>query len=336
MARTPDDFCLICLKNYADKKGSHFTPAGISRKVLGERDKEDIYSIDAAGHSIENVKGRSNLANQDPEIKKLPNVEDFIFCSACEKRLGVIEGMCIEKLNILVDRIAEGSESLSTTKSGNKAAAIQIHSNILLLFLYSIAWRQCLQQQLQSDTVIISEDFQEKLREILFNNIYKSIENIQQAQDFKDFPYVQLITTFHRGDITVNGNNPNSRISNPYLFFVSPYDLLIFWDANVNPDFEQTTGYQTSIIDPALVLNTAGAGIVGLVDERIWNFKVKNLMVFEAEKYKYAISSKLAIAKQLPLHIARRLIVAEADKYVILYPDDYPKCLNLALEHLLH
>ena len=68
--RTSDDMCLICLLNKADKKGSHFTPAGIIKKVIGDRDYEELYSLNNTNLTKDIFFGRSNLQNPSTQIKK--------------------------------------------------------------------------------------------------------------------------------------------------------------------------------------------------------------------------------------------------------------------------
>lgn len=100
--------CNICLNKEADKKGSHIVPAFIL-KTLFERNKEFVVSIGSEAvqnhigreltpEQIEEYMGRE-LTDEEIEQNYIPFIEDNIFCSDCEKRLGHLESLYADKIH---------------------------------------------------------------------------------------------------------------------------------------------------------------------------------------------------------------------------------------------
>ncbi len=156
--RSPNDDCLLCKINKADKKGSHYTPAGIIKREIGKRDHEELYTINSFQASTSVFKGRSNLENTDTTIRKNDNVEDYIFCTSCENYLAIIENECNEKVIDLTDALVKGNLAIDKTKQGNKYISIKKpNKNILILYFYSIIWRQCLQQNILFQSIFLTK-----------------------------------------------------------------------------------------------------------------------------------------------------------------------------------
>lgn len=334
--RIPDDPCLLCGVNKADKPGSHFTPAGIIKKVVGERDKEEIYSIDAAEHSISRFMGRANLKNEDPEIKKGGHVADYILCSSCEKKLGDIEGLCNQKLNLLVDDLAKGSLKVQRTKKHNKFIPLPgVDKNVLALYLYSVVWRQCLSQELGNGARMLLSHEQEQLRQIVSTGINMPLKEIKADNAYAGYPGLQLLTTYHNGETSANMFNPNDHRTNPYLFFVGPYSVLLHLGPAVSHDFSTKTGLPSTIVDRDLIINTAAIPPVAIVNETIWNGSVRGLMSRQAEIHNSRIYTELSQTAGIPYELAKQLILQETSRLLEKYPNDSSRCMNLALHNLL-
>ncbi len=237
-SRTPDDICLLCQNNKADKKGSHYTPAGIIKRVIGERDYEELYSINSFATTTSVYYGRSNLSNTNPTIKKPNHIEDYIFCSSCEKKLAVIEGECNNKLMQISDELTKGRLEVRKTAKGNKFISFaNPQCNVLITFFYSIIWRQCLQQKVEFHSTFISESFQEQLREIIYKEISKTINEIEKSSEFESYPQLIIITTYLRGNPIKGFINPNPTPANPELFFIGPYNAFIFYAKSTSVGF---------------------------------------------------------------------------------------------------
>ena len=200
ISRSPDDICLLCRNNKADKKGSHYTPAGLIKREIGKRDYEEIYSINSFRASASVFRGRSNLSNTDTTIRQGDHVDDYIFCSVCEKQLAIIENECNERLVQLTDDLIKGNLPICKTKTGHKYIALKKpRKNIVSLFFYSIIWRQCIQQKLDFHSIFTTENFQENLRDIIAKEIAKPLKQIEQSDDFKTYPDLIILTTYHKG-----------------------------------------------------------------------------------------------------------------------------------------
>ena len=138
-SRTPDDICLLCKSNKADKKGSHFTPIGILKKVVGKRGYEHEVTIDPFKGQITEFFGRGSLKNTDPTIRQSDNVADYIFCTDCENQLSIIESECIDRLQAFSENLNKGNLVIETTRKGNSFFRFQKpNKNLVSLFFYSV------------------------------------------------------------------------------------------------------------------------------------------------------------------------------------------------------
>ena len=151
--RNAQDFCLLCINKLADKTGSHYTPAGIIKNVIGRRDYEETYSVTADEANTSKFMGRSNLKNTNSSIQKPEHIEDHIFCRYCEERLGVLESICHPALDKLLDDLIDKKTQFKKTPHFNCYIDIpKVHPKIMLIYFYSVIWRQALQQQLKLGT----------------------------------------------------------------------------------------------------------------------------------------------------------------------------------------
>ncbi|CAN5326410.1 hypothetical protein BH11BAC5_BH11BAC5_12480 [soil metagenome] len=334
--RTAKDICLLCQLNPADKTGSHFTPAGIIKRVIGERDYEEIYTISAHSATTSTYFGRSNLLNTDPDIKKPEHTADYVFCSSCEKKLGAIESECNHTLIVLTDKLSAGSLNIERTSKGNKFFKFNNPGKkTLALFFYSIIWRQCLLHSLESGNNIISAPFEDELRQLIFNNINKSKKDIEESYEFENYPKLILLTTYHKGDNTNNFINPNTSASNPELFFIGPYNALILHSPKLFTNFEVKTGLPLSIIDKELSINLSPESIIAVINEAAWKKVTTTLIKRESEKFLHTMTSALSNKKRMPYFYCRQRLHVAAHQFLNQYPDDYIRCLHIAFQLLM-
>lgn len=268
ISRSPNHICLLCQNNKADKKGSHYTPAGLIKREIGKRDYEEIYSINSFQASASVFKGRSNLSNTDTSIRQADHIDDYIFCSVCEKQLATIESECNERLVQFTDDLIKGNLAIRKTKNGHKYIFLKKPGkNILSLFFYSVIWRQCIQQKLEFQSIFTTEEFQENLRDIIAKEIAKPLNEIEQSDNFKNYPGLIILTTYHKGDRTKSWINPNVTPSNPELFFIGAFKALIFISNNLTLDFSDRTALPNSTVDNELIINISAQSIVGIINE---------------------------------------------------------------------
>ena len=240
--RKPDDICLLCKINKADKKGSHFTPIGILKKVVGKRGAEHEVTIDPFGGQVSEYFGRENLKNTDPTIRQSDNVADYIFCSDCEKKLGIIESECIDKLHTFSDNLLNGTLKIEKTAAGNTFFPFtKPHKNVVTLFFYSIIWRQILNDSL-SHYVQFPAFFIEALRQIVYREINNSLTDIENLPNYQNYPKLIIYTTYHnKVNSTGFTYGPNPYPSNPEVFTMGMYETLIFKNNILSEQFSLTT-----------------------------------------------------------------------------------------------
>lgn len=267
--RTSDDICLICNTNKSDKKGSHFTPIGILKQVVGERDYEHEITIDPHQGKVSERKGRSNLSNTNPEIVASDNVADFIFCTECERKLGVIESECIKRLNDFSIEIS--TLDLQKSKQNNKFFAFENpNKNVVSLFFYSIIWRQILNDSLQ-DRLQFDKKFFEQLRQIIYAEIYKPVKEIELATYYSSFPSLIILTSDHSQSKTTGFTyGPYPIVANPETFTVGLYTALIFVDSRPSRNFSEASGFQIRVVDPDLIINQTSKGVIGVLEIDEW------------------------------------------------------------------
>ncbi len=334
--RTPDEDCLLCVSNKADKKGSHFTPAGIIKHVIGERDYEEIYNISADKATTSTYFGRSNLLNTDPRIRKPEHTADYVFCTKCEEMLGKIESECNHPLIQLTKELTQGNLTINRTANGNKFHLVaKPKKNVLLLFIYSIIWRQCLHHHLESDSYVISKDFEESLRLIIHKHIYLTRNEIETSPEFVKYPKIILLTTYHKGDQTRNFINPNTISSNPELFFIGPYNALIFHSDFPSQTFKVNTGINDLIIDEELIINTCAANPIGVINEQTWENVTKTLVKREADKFIDSMTNMLLKKNGMTYEYSRTKLLITAQQLSATYRNDYIWCLRMAFQNLM-
>lgn len=310
--RTPEDLCFLCQKNKADKKGSHFTPIGMVKTVVGKRNFEHEITISPEKGKLDQFFGRSNLNNTEIEIHQSENVADFIFCTECENNLGKIESECIDKLYGFTKKIKDEKIQFKTTLKGNPYFEFQHpNKNLLILFFYTIIWRQILLDSL-THKIQFPLGFTETLRNIINTEINKSRENIENSDQYIHYPNLIIYTSYHKdSDTTSYTYNPNPYPSNPELFTVGTYDVLIFKPGKISPHFSIETKLPTSILDNDLIINTALQSIVGIIDFDVWDTKQKFFYAKFADDFIEYFVTQITKEVKIDSEEARQLLMIE-------------------------
>lgn len=312
--RTPEDLCLLCKKNKADKKGSHFTPIGILKKVVGKRGAEHEVTIDPFKGQVSEYFGRDNLKNTDPTIRQSDNVADYIFCTDCEKKLGLIESECIDKLHSFSENLLKGTLQIEKTQAGNTFFRFKKPlKNIVTLFFYSIIWRQILNDSL-SYKVQFAPIFIEALRQIVYREINNTLADIENSANFKNYPQLIIYTTYHNSvDPTGFTYGPNPYPSNPEVFTIGIYETLIFTNHIISEHFSLTTKLPKSIVDRDLIINASNDGIIGVIDLNIWETKTKWFYTKAADDFITTYVNRIVEATKLNFEDAEALFKAETN-----------------------
>ena len=310
--RTPEDICLLCKRNKSDKKGSHFTPIGILKKVIGKRGAEHEVTIDPFKGQVSEYFGRDNLKNTDPTIRQSDNVADYIFCTDCEKKLGIIEGECIDKLHSFSENLLKGALQIKKTQAGNTFFRFKkTHKNIVTLFFYSVIWRQILNDSL-SHKVQFSPLFIEALRQIVYQEINNTLADIENSANFQNYPQLIVYTTYHNSvDPTGFTYGPNSFPSNPRVFTTGIYETLIFTTHIISEHFSLTTKLPKTLVDRDLVINSSQDGIIGVIDLKIWKTKTKWYYTKAADDFITTYVNQIVEATTLNFQDAKMLLKAE-------------------------
>lgn len=139
-----ENICLLCQKREADKTGSHIIPNFLIQSSFADdkskgRGNELVFPVNIMAdfrfgrevlpEKIEKSIGRS-LTEEDIEKNKkepIPYIKDHIFCTECEKRLGVIENLY--------------ANAISKVKGNNSLEKVDIAKHLSHLFWLSVIWR---------------------------------------------------------------------------------------------------------------------------------------------------------------------------------------------------
>jgi hypothetical protein len=288
---------------------------GMLSSNTGKRNHEETYTIAADTPKIETYYGRSNLKNTDPTAQKDPHAMDYIFCPACEGKLSTLESYCIPILNSDVrDEKKAGNFPVTNTKgSFYYKTCVNENYRRFTLFLYSIVWRQCLQQRVATGTRIISEEFDEGVRLILSQCLSTDLSSIDECQIIDQLPPYSIITQEELEDATKNAVNPFQRRSNPSLFFVNSLNVLVYWDGLENKTLS-IDGLDEDIMNSDIV-NTASIPIKVYFTSKVeWDLMRKATYSILAKQMLDNLAKRIQNCKGLGYIEARNLLTQEAHK----------------------
>ncbi|CAD5343006.1 hypothetical protein [Flavobacterium bizetiae] len=173
------DKCKLCKTNVADKMNSHIIP-----KFMCQRLFEDAIPR----HSIEiNSKGKSKKIQDSPK-------ENNIFCTSCEKRMGILETYFSKKIidihnfSNVKDRI-----DLETISNQKHLVCKNIKPTMFKLFIYSLVWRSSISKLNEFEKYHIDDKVEEELRVFLNDNLKTThkelLENIENNIKYPSYHF---------------------------------------------------------------------------------------------------------------------------------------------------
>ncbi|WP_299626892.1 hypothetical protein [uncultured Tenacibaculum sp.] len=322
--------CLICNINLADKTGSHIIPHFLLKRIDNEegskkRDKEmgfllsefhpsSYFGRATKPETLEKVYGE--VTEERIEQNEIPLVEDNIFCSACEKRLGEIE-------SAYANTLKNGSEPNSNYQNLED-------SFLAFIFWTSIVWRLSIAQK--SGFKLNASD-EEKLQIVLSQflsiEIY-DLDNLKKEGILENISY-KILRSINYSDekSTVLFCHPD--IQNPYFFVIDEFILVFSIEKTKNQ-----TGFES--IDEQLnnaEMNTAFDGemirsvepkIIDGIQEYFYSELSKRYLL-NLSKEIDIIHRKLGGRGQIPMPIKEEI----AKK--IINDDDQPSGVKYTLKH---
>ncbi len=196
------------------------------KSMVGKRDKEESYQFSNFQRSkLDVYYGRDNLKNTDPTIKQNHYSLDYIFCSDCEEKFGVIESAVIP---IIQDEIRLKNKEPNYQEIFSKEGitlkkCLRLDNKVFRLFIYSIIWRMTLIYRLEDNIQLLSNEPEERLREILNNNLSFNLKEIIEEKEIPNLPF-QIFTADSFEDKTEGTVYSENIHKEPVLFFAN--DLL--------------------------------------------------------------------------------------------------------------
>jgi hypothetical protein len=333
--RTSEMSCLLCQINKADATGSHFAPAWIIEPTVGKRDSEEAYSIDAEAHEIDVHYGRENKKAKEGVISKNPHVRDFIFCSQCEKKLGLIESEIAPflKEKIYYDKyksqfkfedLGGGNVKLSTTKF----SAAVFHA-----FIYSVIWRICLQQRLETNTSSTSPAIEERLRYFLIDKLSKSIKELKEMEFSLSYPYA--IFTSNGIDIKqASLINPDSELTNPLLFYIGKILVLMHFGESLAGK-DQSSKFPTELNDLSICNIDTKSIIITFIPIELWAHLNKLVLEDFSKLWIQNAVIKIVAASGVQYEVANQKLMAETKNIVDKGGLEWGEALTVALQNIL-
>jgi hypothetical protein len=238
--RTPQDICLLCQrkkgadKAYSTATNSHFTPMGMIQSNTGRRHFEMTVSINLTSGEEHLVHyGRSNLDNTNTEITQDPHMANYIFCQECEDKLSEVEDKVIPVLNqkLRNPNQAQNFQAERISDDVTYKECIRVAPLEFKLFVYSIIWRQNLQQQLEfKGQGILSKKTESLLRKAITSGLYDGWDKNQLLVNCLPF---SMITSENFTNPTEHYINPYPIENYPIVFCVNEY-LVLLYDQSLN------------------------------------------------------------------------------------------------------
>ncbi len=257
---------------------SHYSPRAITESTFGDTDKEEIYTITPYLGSIEEYKGRAVPQDEPEKIKPLPNTGKGIFCKKCETALGALENTCQPLLNDSLEELYTGTLKYYRVREALKAFTIPAPSNILKLFLYSVVWRQCLQNKTHGNSILTENEFS-YLQSILLNELFRDQQHIVESKEYSKYPKISIFTS--KRNVEKDGwANPSPLATNPELFFLGRYLILYYQDGKpLTNNLYMTLGIP-SFLHNSDLSNQNGqlTSRIGLIAEDIHAAIIKNFV----------------------------------------------------------
>lgn len=213
-----DSNCALCRKVEADKTGSHLVPNFLAHGTFsfdgkGPRDREiarrthlnmnEEWNYYGSSVSPEAIRADLGRDLSDDELEKNKNLLecDFLFCSGCEKRFGVVE-----------DAYAPFYRGTAKT----------VDPRIAYLFWLSVFWRM----QVGHMSIFMSGEDEFAIREILDRSLLSKDVIRSSDEDLGDFGYVLWrCRDVMKGDSGIFGTRAQH---SPYMIIVGELVVLLY------------------------------------------------------------------------------------------------------------
>lgn len=213
-----DSNCALCRKLEADKTGSHLVPNFLIHGTFsfdgkGPRDREiarrthlnmnEEWNYYGSSVSPEAIRADLGRDLSDDELEKNRNLLecDYLFCSNCEKRFGVVED-------------AYAPFYRGTVKV--------VNSRVAYLFWLSVFWRM----QVGHMSIFMSGEDEFAIREILDRSLLSKDEICSSEDDLGDFGYVLWrCKDVKKGDSGIFGTRTQH---SPYMIIVGELVVLLY------------------------------------------------------------------------------------------------------------
>jgi len=323
--------CIICDKNPADKKGSHILPHFLLKRIDNEegskkRDKEmgfllsELHPSSYFGRAtkpetLKEVYGE--ITEERIEKNEIPLVEDNIFCSGCEKRLGEIESQYAETLK-------NGSEPNDNYQNLDD-------SFLAFIFWTSIVWRLSIAQK---SGFKLAESDEKRLKLILcqFLSIdnYK-LDDLKKEKILHNISY-KVLKSVNYSDTKSTVLFCHPELQNPYFFVIDEFVLVFSIDKAISQ-----TGFES--IDKQLIIaevNTAFSGeiirsiepvIIDGIQEYFYSELSKRYLL-NLSKEIDIIHQKLGGKGQIPMEIKEKIV-----SRIVNDDDEQPTGVKYTLKH---
>jgi hypothetical protein len=225
--------CRICDKNPADKSGSHIVPHFLLKRIDGEegskkRDKEmgflmsevhptSYFGRGTSPEKLEEIYGE--VTEERIEKNSIPLVEDNIFCSDCEKKLGEIESAYAQTL--------KNGYEVGTNYSNLDDSFLAFH------FWTSIVWRLSIAQNsgfklLESDEIRLGVILSEHLTKKNYQ-----IEDLKKEKVLEGITY-KILRSINYSDSKSTVLFCHPELQNPYFFVIDEFIIVFSIDKPIN------------------------------------------------------------------------------------------------------
>lgn len=164
--RTGQDKCLLCLQNQASSVKSHIIPNFFTKSIFNDPAKRRVILSNGLGLRL---------------IRSTTPKEAYLLCDSCEKRTGALETLISL---VLPNLLADIRRAPNLTAGGFHIQLHGIDPSLFHLFVYSMLWRAEVCQQPQFQSLSVSKDNTELLRQLL--NTCLSTNRSDMIQAFQD------------------------------------------------------------------------------------------------------------------------------------------------------
>lgn len=265
--------CKLCQKNAADKTGSHIVPHWLLKRVFNldgvkGRDAEigfmisDTNNLASIGRRISLDDYREMFGSPSDElINSLTEkilVEDFVFCSSCEKRFSIVE-----------TEYAKAFHSSALNKRGE----LDISPCLGILFWASVLWRFSINNS--AIEFRMAKKLKSKLRLTLDRFLPINSQGFNFEMMINDELMCAMKYKIIRSEQAFNGGviHPNRSVENPFFIWIN--DLVVMFWVDKSSVGKTFWGFENVFKNQnvnSLLTNVT----IGIVDEMIFKQAIQN------------------------------------------------------------